>query len=246
MKTVGIVGGLDFLGCDITLKFLSEDYFVKVLDLPRNKDTPMLINTSIKAGAKLKIFSIDLNSPVQLSLFTKGCDFLIHCGRPYRLDVKMDEGALYIPVITDSGCLLKVIHKSPSLKKIIFLTSVAVLNLSHIQHVIPENEKQKILTSDFKKHSTQSALFHSEKIISKTIVDISVSRLEIVHVSPVVVYNNMLINSKESTLKGLQYLFGNQIVHDRIFQKLVSLSLIDSMINAGELPDKIFSSCECL
>lgn len=240
MKTVGIVGGLDFLGCDITLKFLSENYFVKVLDLSRTKNTQPLISANIKNGENLKIFSIDLNNPLQVSNFLSGCDFLIHCGRPYKLDVKIEQGSLYIPVITDSGCLIKVLSRTPAVNKIIFLTSVAVFNLNNKQSV-PESGQKLNTISISTQHSRQKAVFHSGKVISKRLEDFSGSRLEVVHVSPVVVYNNMMTNTRETTLAGLQFLFRNQIVHDAVFKKLVNRNLMETMINANELPGKIYS-----
>lgn len=238
MRTVGIVGGCDFLGCDITLKFLYENYFVKVLDLPRSKHTPQLISTNISAGENLKIFSFDLNNPTQLAIFLKGCDFIIHCGRPVRLDVKTEEGSLYVPVITDSGCLLKVLSKTPAIRKIIFLTSAAALQSCN-QHTDPESGNKTNITS--KLHSRQRASFHSEKIILKTLDDLSVNRLEVVHVSPVLVNKNMLINTRETTLAGLQFMFRNKINHDTVFQKVANRNLVDAMFNANELPNRIFS-----
>jgi len=79
------------------------------LDLPRPKHTPPLISTSLKTVDTLEIFSIDPDNPVQMSIFLKECEFLIHCGRPFKLDVEMEEGSLYVPVINDSGCLLRVL-----------------------------------------------------------------------------------------------------------------------------------------
>ncbi len=237
MKTAGIIGGLDFLGCDITLKFLAENYRVKVLVPLWTKNYKPVINTGLKAGDNLEIFCMDMDNHVQLTSFIKDCDCLIHCGRPYELEVKTKVGPVYVPLITDTGNILKAVAKAPVRGKIVFLTSVGIFNNSSSDF---SSDIHKI-SSESKNDTWKQAFYHSEMVIDNALGKFSNNRFEVIIVSPVVVIKNMLMNTQDSTLAGLQFLFKNKIDNDKVFKKLVKRNLMETMLEVNELPDKVFT-----
>lgn len=240
MKTVGIIGGHDFLGCDITLKFLSENYRVKIL-VPKLKHNDFVITTGLKAGENLLFCQINMKNQYQLEDFLKDCDCLIHCGIPYELSVNSGEGSLYIPVVSNTGTLLKSLNSSPKIGKIIFLTSVAVFNLFNTGFSSATLTREK--TNSTSKHKlAETAFYHSDKLVDRILNNFSDDQIEVVIVSPVVALNNTLINTEKATLAGLQYMFRNKITHDRIFQRLIRRKQMKTMVNVIELPDLVFDS----
>ncbi len=243
MKTVGIIGGLDFLGCDITLKFISENYRVKVLVPPLTSHKKPIIVTGLKAGENLQIYNFHLNNSIQLEKFAEDCDCMVHCGIPYELKVNSVQGSVYVPVVLDTAPLIKAIRKSSSVRKIIFLTSVAVYNFPG-QEIFSGPVKKRNSATAVNNHNSERAFYHSGKIMHNTLEDFSQDRLKIIVVSPVLVNGNLLSNSSETTLAGLQYLFHNKIEHDSFFLNLVRKNLLETMINVNELPDKVFNKIQ--
>ncbi len=243
MKTAGVIGGNDFIGCEITLKLLSEDYRVKILVPKFSWHTKPLINTGLMAGENLSYSLIDMENQFQMEDFVRDCDFLIHCGRPYELACKTGVGALYIPLISNTGNILKSLIKVHYAGKIIFLTSVAAYNHfdSRISSFINQNEHAK---RSLIKEFSEKAFYHSTKVIDKLLNDFPDDQIEIIVVAPVLVSNNLLFNSRESTLAGLRYMFTNKIDHDRIFLHLMRRKLMNTMVNVNELPELVFAGIE--
>jgi dihydroflavonol-4-reductase len=239
MNTAGIIGGLDFLGCDITLKFLAEDYRVKILEPPSSIKKQPVIRTGLKASDVLQIYSFDFEDHLQLKNFVADCDCLVHCGTPHELDVKVPDGTVYIPVISGTGCLLKALKDSYPVKKVIFLTSVEAFNFQEPDNVM--NPLKRRNGNHFAlKPALEIAHYRSEQIIHKILEGFDKYQLEVMIVSPVIVSNNTLNNNHKSTLAALRYLLRNKINHDIYFQKLIKRNLFETMINVDVLADKVF------
>ena len=233
MKTAGIIGGLDFIGCDITLKFLSENYKVKVVEIPTAAKKPPIIKTGLKAGENLMIYRFDLNNEYLMAEFLEDCNVVVHCGVPYKLNLQVPQ-SVYIPVITCTESLIKAAEKSSLLKMIVFITSVAVLNHLKIRQLSKPDKKQN-------NRFSEQAFRHAGKIISDNINHVSGIRIEILVITPVVVNDNLLTNSRQSTLAALQHIFSHKLEHDIYFRMLAGRNLMETMINVVELPDKVFN-----
>lgn len=243
MKTAGVIGGHDFLGCDVTLKLLSENYRVKLLIAESAKDERPLIRTGLKASDQLLFCRVNIQNQLQLNLFLEDCHCLIHCGTPYLLEQYSGEGNIYVPVISNTINLLKSIRNIPQLGKIIFLTSVSAFNHfdSTFSPGVIKNEKSgPVFTNNYSK----GALHHSARLIDNVLNDFSDDQIEIVMVSPVVVLNNSILNRKEATLQGLRYMFRHKIEHDVVFQRLLRRKLLNTMVDVIDLPDRVFNLVE--
>jgi dihydroflavonol-4-reductase len=241
MNTIGIIGGLDFLGCDITIKFLSENFRVKVLVLPSPKNRSCLIQTGLVAGENLLIHHFGLENHDQLVRFLIDCDFLVHCGSPYEIPLKAGDEPVYVPVITGTGNLLRAMKKVSAIKKVFFLTSIGPANYSK-----PNSNKNNLRLTNAPKIGNSKviseALLHSKRITDNLLEVFNSTSIELIVVSPVILRNNLLMNTVNATLHGIRFLLRNQINHDLVFQKLISRIMVETMINVNDLPDKIFDS----
>ena len=241
MATIGIIGGLDFLGCDITLKFLSENFRVKILVLPSGVRGSRLIYTGLIAGENLLIHHFGLENHEQLVKFLADCDFLVHCGTAYELPLEAATEPVYVPLISGTGYLLRAMKKVSSLKKIIFMTSVWPANLAELDM----SKNTNLLYNNNHKGNRQGisqALYHSSRITNNLLEGFNSTNSGLIVVSPVTIKNNMLMNTVNATLTGIRYLLRNHIDHDVVFREIIRRIKFETMMNVNDLPDKIFDS----
>jgi dihydroflavonol-4-reductase len=243
MATIGIIGGLDFLGCDLTLKFLSENFRVNVLVLPSAVPGSRLIHTGLVAGENLLIHHFDLENHLQLVKFLVDCDFLLHCGTAYKLPLEPTEGPVYVPLINGTGNLLRAMKKVSSLKKVIFISSVAPAYINE-----PNLNKIDTTVNDALNMSNNKviskALFHSKRITNNLLEGFNSTNSGLIVVSPVTIKNNMLLNTANATLAGIRFLLRNHIDHDVIFREIIRRIMFKTMVNVNDLPDIIFDSIQ--
>lgn len=243
MKTAGIIGGMEFIGCYVTIKLLSETFRVKV-PIPHSQErNKPLIQTGISAHKNLELCPLDLEDYSQLRNFVSKCDILIYCGKPFKLGIKNGETHLYVPVIKSSGHLFKVLEEFLSIEKVVFIVSPAFLNTETISVT-----KAKKNTAPANKSSTdtapfsilEKAKFHADKVLNNKIEEFLADRIEIIVVSPVEVKKNTLSNSSESTTAGLQFIFKNRMECDPIIKKLLSRNALNTMTSVEDLPERVF------
>ncbi len=241
MATIGIIGGIDFLGCDITLKFLSENFRVKVLVLPSETNNSPLVQTGLIAGENLLLHHFGMDNHLQLVKFLYDCDYLLHCGTPYALPLAASEEPVYVPLIAGTGHLLRAMKKVTILKKVLFITSVWPAHMNE-----EELKKNNALLNKASKGGNsrviREALFHTKSITNNLLEGFNSINAGLIVVSPVVVRNNMLINTVSTTIAGIRYLLRNHIDHDLVFREITRRIMVDTMMNVDLLPDKIFDS----
>lgn len=238
MKKAGIIGGSDLIGSDISLKFLAEDYKVKVQisNKKQIKKDPLFQN--ISKNQNLEFHETDLKSPEQILNFIQDCELIIHCGDPICLNKKSSEARVYVPVIKQTGSLFKAIQKCRSIKKVIFITSATAFN--------PENYSTKTEENNnifkAKNNQAENAKFHATKAIYNVLDSLPDNLFEVIFISPVEVRNHQLSSSAASTSSGLQFLFRKKITPDPFFQKILEKQVIDRLTNIEELPEKVFQA----
>lgn len=238
MKNAGIIGGSEFIGNYITLKFLAEGYRVKVQVSEKKNMKKDSVFKRISANINLEISKTELTNEQQIHKFITDCDVLIHCGQPFQLDIESVEVPIYVPLIKNTNVLLKALQSNSSLKKVIFITSAMDFNpgyFSRPEKITSQNNKQRLKSSTIEK-----ARFHAEKAVYKILDSFPENFFEIVYISPVEVKNELLSNSTNSTSSGLQFLFRKNITPDACFDKLLKRQVIDRLTNINELPDKVF------
>lgn len=240
MKYAGIIGGSKFIGNYITLKFLEEDYRVKVQVSEKEKIKNDSVFKRISVNRNLEVCPAELTNSQQINKFISDCEVVIHCGQPFQLDIKSSEIPVFVPLIRNTHILLNAIQSNKSLKKVIFITSAMAFNPGYASGR-GQNSTQ-IQELPRKKPTSEKARFHSEKAVSGMLENFPENFFEVIYISPVEVENEMLSNSNNSTSLGLQFLFRKKITPDAYFERLLKRQAIDRLTNINELPDKVFQS----
>ncbi|QIA09645.1 NAD-dependent epimerase/dehydratase family protein [Draconibacterium halophilum] len=238
MKKAGIIGGSDLIGSYISLKFLAEDYKVKVQISNKRqiKKDPLYKNISINQN--IEFHETDLNNAEQVQRFIKDCELVIHCGDPICLNIKSSETMVYATVIKQTGTLFKAIQKSSSIRKVIFITCATAFNPEYIS---TETERYDHIVKT-KNNPVDKAKYHASKAIYKVLNCLPDNLFEVIFISPIEVRNHQLSSSTDSTATSLQSLFRKKITPDPFFQKLLERQVIDRFTNIEELPEKVFQA----
>lgn len=241
MKKAGIIGGSQFIGTFITLKFLTEDFRVKVHVSANKKKQKDALFQNLSSNQNLEIFRTELDRVSDFEHFIKDCEIIVHCGHPFHLDVKSSDVPIYVPQIKGTSFLLSALQKNTSVKKVIFVTSVMALkpyytdNSGFGRNEIKENRLQ-----------IGKAKYHAEKVAAKMLDSFPANFFDIIYISPVEVKNQLLSNSTDSTSSGLQFLFRKKITPDPFFQKLLGRQVIDKLTNIDDLPDSVYNAARTL
>lgn len=233
---------MEFIGSYITLKFLAEDYRVKVPVRHSPKTQNIVTLRTLSSNENLEVCKTNLDTQIELHRFAADCNIIVHCGTPFLLGVDSNETPLYIPVINGTHNLLKVIMETPSVEKVIFILSAAIFNAG-LPISASGNEirkltgKSKIIKTN---HHYERARLHSEEVLRNRMNDFTDDRFKVVIVSPIEVKNGTLTNSRESSVTGLQFIFSKKIKQDPVFQKLAKRNILDTIFDVNDLPDRVF------
>lgn len=244
MKKAGIIGGLEFIGSYMTLKFLSENYQVKV-PVSKLKNGKNVINLcGLMSNKYLEEFYGDLNDLSQLRRFVNDCDVIIHCGAPFRVNNLNEKPQLFVPEIKGAGPLLKILSDYPTIQKLIFISPPA--NIHSGTSAITDDEKNISNTNNSMAKNRislqfQKAVFHAKRAQQNAFLTLEEKRVEIVFVSPARVINNTLFSSRDSTSAGLKSLFENGINHDSLFKKILQRYKLQTLVNAEDAAEDVFN-----
>jgi dihydroflavonol-4-reductase len=244
MEKAGIIGGLEFIGSYITLKFLSENYQVKVPVSKFKNGKKVLTIPGLSANKYLEEFHGDLNDLFQLREFVRDCDVIIHCGSPMRVNKLNTNRHLFVPEIKGAGPLLKILGDYPIIQKLIFISPPA--NIHSGTSAITDFEKNDSNTKNpMAKNKInlqfQNAVFHAKRAQENTFRVLEENCVEVVFVSPAEVLGNSLFSSSESISAGLKYLFENGINHDPVFKKILQQKKLQTLIKAEDVAEVVFN-----
>lgn len=238
MKKVGIIGGSELIGSCLSLKFLAEDYKVKVQVSNKRKLKKDPLFENISTNQNLDFYEVDTTNEDEVHNFIEDCELIIHCGEPVCLNLESSETPIFAPVTKQTGNLFKAIQKCKSIKKVIFITSAAAFN-SCYSSTNTEGDQVVIIA---KNNQGDNAKVHARKAICKVFDTLPANLFEVIFTSPIEVKNHQLSCSMESTTNGLQLLFRKKITPDPYFQKLLERQVIQSHTNIEELPEKVFQT----
>ncbi len=245
MKRAVIFGGMDFIGCDITLKFLDEGFLVRIPDDRLSHFSDRLIKTGLSANINLEVLPIDRHNYSAMRRYFQDCQIVVHCGVPVKLDLQDTHKEVYVPVIQHVRLLLRVLCDLKSVEKVIFITAPMAGKSKGLHPGSLSSERGHLPLRPDKTHmvpSIEKAYFHAEKLMVRSLTRLYENRIEVIIISPVEVENNMLGNSKESTVAGLRYLFERKINFDPVFQLLMNRTVVNNMLNAIDLPERVFQA----
>ncbi|WP_372950882.1 NAD-dependent epimerase/dehydratase family protein [Mariniphaga sp.] len=244
MRKAGIIGGLEFIGSYMTLKFLSENYQVKV-PVSKFKNGKKILNIpGLSANKYLEEFHGDLNDLSETRKFVSDCDVIIHCGAPFRVNNLNEKPQLFVPEIKGAGPLLKILGDYPNIQKLIFISPPA--NIHPVTSSITDYEKNDSTTKNSMAKNRinlqfQKAVFHAKKAQENAYQILEEKRFEVIFVSPAEVSGNSMFSTRESTSAGLKYLFENEINHDPVFKRIIQQKKLQTLIKAENVAEEVFS-----
>jgi len=247
MKTVGIIGGSGFIGSHITKKFLSGNYRVRVsaTDITRKEKYAHLHN--LQQSENLELFPLDVQDMDALKKFEAGCDILVHGGTPFQLDVQDPKTELFDPTIKGTENFLQVVSESPTVKKVVFIASVAAHNTDfplppkglEVGQVVSENDKPYFSEES---HPYAQAKFLANQAVQDFVDKNPNPGFDIATVSPVWVVGNPLSAREDSTSVGMQFLFKNKIAPNPFVQMFYDTDVLFAMVDVDDVAQAVFNA----
>ncbi|PKQ44272.1 NAD-dependent epimerase/dehydratase family protein [Confluentibacter flavum] len=247
MKKVGIIGGSGFIGSYITKQFLENDYEVKVsaTDISREDKYEHLM--TLKNSENLYISELNVENKAALADFVNDCDMVIHSGTPFQLSVDDVQKDLFIPTIKGTENFLEVINKTPSIKKVVLIASVAAWNTDFPMPAGGKSFTDTFDENDARFTSEQSHPYCQAKFIANQVVENFIKNnpktsFEISTVSPVAVMGKSLSNREDSTSTGLQFLIKNNIAPDDFIQAMYDNDVPFAIVDVADVANATFKA----
>jgi dihydroflavonol-4-reductase len=247
MKKVGIIGGSGFIGSHITKRFLSESFHVKVSSTDISNKAKYGHLLELEGAENLEICPIDLRDEKSIEAFIAGCEIIVHAGTPFQLDVKDPQSELFDPTVKGTLNFLDVIKNAPSIKKVVFIASVAAWNTSYpmnpatypADHIFSENDTPYFSETD---HPYAQAKYLADQAVRKFTAENNNLSFEIISVSPVFVVGNSLSGRQDSTSTGLQYLIKNKLAPNPFMEMLFAADVPFALVDVRDVANAIFKA----
>jgi len=247
MKKVGIIGGSGFIGSYITKQFLENGFEVKVsaTDISREDKYEHLM--ALNNAENLYISELNVENKAALKEFVSECDIVIHGGTPFLLDVQDPKTELFDPTIKGTENFLEVIMKTPSVKKVVLIASVAAYNTNFPMPADGKSftdtydENSQKFTSE-SSHPYAQAKFIANQTVEKFISEHPDIHFEITSVSPVAVMGKSLSNREDSTSSGLQFLFKNKIAPNPFVQMLFDTDTAFAIVDVKDVAHCVYTA----
>lgn len=247
MQTAAIIGGAGFIGSYVTKAFLENGYKVRVssTDITNKGKYQHLLESS--HAENLEIIAADMRDIDSIEKFVSGCDIVVHGGTPFMLDVKDPQTELFEPTIKGTENFLAVIAKTPGIKKVVFIASVAAWNTSFplapatypAGHVFSEKDTPYMSDQD---HPYAQAKFLADQAVRKFIAENTDLSFEITTISPVWVTGNSLSLRSDSTSMGMQYLIKNKLAPNPFIEMLYATNAMFAMVDVRDVAQSIFKA----
>ncbi|MCB9302025.1 MAG: NAD-dependent epimerase/dehydratase family protein [Lewinellaceae bacterium] len=247
MKTVGIIGGAGFIGSYVTKQFLENGYRVKVSATDISNQEKYAHLSALKNAENMELAPLDVQHLDQLKAFTAGCDILVHCGTPFQLEVEDPQRDLLDPTIKGTENFLRVVSETPSVKKVVFVASVAAHNTDFPMpapgfapaHVYTEKDKPYCSQES---HPYCQAKYYADQAVRKFTQENPAPGFDIVTVSPVGVMGNQLSARADSTSMGVQFLFKNKIAPNPFIQTFYDLDVSWALVDVADVAESVYKA----
>ena len=247
MQTVGIIGGAGFIGSYVTKQFLENGYRVKVSATDVSNKEKYAHLSALKNAENMELAPLDVQHLDQLKAFAAGCGLLVHCGTPFQLEVEDPQRDLLAPTIKGTENFLRVVSETPSVKKVVFVASVAAHNTDFPMpapgfapaHVYTEKDKPYCSEES---HPYCQAKYYADQAVRKFTQENPAPGFDIVTVSPVGVMGNQLSGRADSTSMGVQFLFKNKIAPNPFIQTFYDLDVNWALVDVADVAESVYKA----
>ena len=247
MQTVGIIGGAGFIGSYVTKQFLENGFRVKVSATDISKKEKYAHLSALPHAAHMELAPLDVRNLDQLKAFATGCDILVHGGTPFQLDVEDPQRDLFDPTIQGTENFLRVVSQTPSVKKVVFIASVAAMNTNF--PLLPGGKAEGDTISEAdpfyfseESHPYGQAKFIANRVVDQFIADHPDPGFEITTVSPVGAMGKAMSAREDSTSMGLQFLFKNKIAPNPFIQMLYDLDVNFALVDVADVGEATYKA----
>jgi nucleoside-diphosphate-sugar epimerase len=247
MKTVGIIGGAGFIGSYVTKQFLENGFRVKVSALDISNKEKYAHLSILPHAENMELAPLDVQNLDQLKAFAAGCELLVHGGTPFQLDVEDPQRDLFDPTIKGTENFLQVVSETPTIKKVVFIASVAAVNTNFPLlpegwaegHVISEKDEPYFNQEN---HPYAQAKFLAHQAVNQFIADNPDIGFEITSVSPVGVMGMAMSKREDSTSMGLQFLFKNKLAPNPFIQMFYDQNVYWALVDVADVAESVYNS----
>ena len=247
MQTVGIIGGAGFIGSYVTKHFLENGYRVKVSATDISNKEKYAHLSALKNAENMELAPLDVQHLDQLKAFAAGCGLLVHCGTPFQLEVEDPQRDLLDPTIKGTENFLRIVSETPSVKKVVFVASVAAHNTDFPMpapgfapaHVYTEKDKPYCSQES---HPYCQAKYYADQAVRKFTQENPAPGFDIVTVSPVGVMGNQLSGRADSTSMGVQFLFKNKIAPNPFIQMFYDLDVNWALVDVADVAESVYKA----
>lgn len=247
MQIIGIIGGAGFIGSHITKKFLAEGYTVKVsaTDLSR-QDKYEHLHRLVNAE-NLTVSQLDVANEASLKTFMQDCVLVIHCGTPFQLGVENPQKEVFEPTIRGTENFLNVVSQTTSVKKVVFVASVASYNTLFpmpisdrpANHIYSEADAPYL---DAEAIPYCQAKYYADQAVRTFVATNPDVTFEVVSVFPTLVVGPALSDRADSTSVGLQHLFKNKLMPDAFIEMLFANDVEFAVVAVSDVAEAIFQA----
>mgnify|MGYP005840840689 CR=1 FL=1 len=247
MQTVGIIGGTGFIGSYVTKQFLENGYRVKVSATDISNTAKYAHLSGLPHAGNLELVPLDVQHLEQLKAFAAGCDIIVHGGTPFQLDVEDPQRDLLDPTIKGTENFLRVVSETPSVKKVVFIASVAAINTNFPQLPAGKVEGDTINEADpfyfsEENHPYAQAKFIANRVVDQFIADHPDLGFEITTVSPTGVMGMAMSAREDSTSMGIQFLFKNKIAPNPFIQMFYDLDVNWALVDVSDVGEATYKA----
>ena len=247
MQTVGIIGGAGFIGSYVTKQFLENGYRAKVSATDISNTAKYAHLSALPHAENMELAPLDVRNLDQLKAFATGCDILVHGGTPFQLDVEDPQRDLLDPTIKGTENFLQVVSETPSVKKVVFIASVAAVNTDFPLLPAGKAEGDTINEADpfyfsEESHPYAQAKFLAHQAVDQFIADHPDPGFEITTVSPVGVLGMAMSKREDSTSMGLQYLFKNRIAPNPFLEMLYEKDVYWANVDVEDVAAAVYQA----
>lgn len=245
MQTAGIIGGAGFIGSYVTKQFLEKGFRVKVSATDISNTAKYAHLSGLPHSENMELVSLDVQNQAQLKAFAEGCDILVHGGTPFQLDVEDPQRDLFDPTIKGTENFLRVVSETSSVKKVVFIASVAAVNTNF--PLLPAGKADGDLISEEdpfyfneENHPYAQAKFLANRVVDQFIADHPDPGFEITTVSPVGVMGMAMSKREDSTSMGIQFLFKNKIAPNPFIQMFYDLDVSWALVDVEDVAASVY------
>ena len=247
MKKVGIIGGAGFIGSYVTKQFLENGFKVKVSALDISNKEKYAHLSTLPHAENMELAPLDVQNLDQLKAFAAGCDILVHSGTPFQLEVEDLQRDLLDPTIKGTENFLRVVSETPSVKKVVFVASIAAHNTDFPMpapgfapdHVYSEKDKPYYSQES---HPYCQAKYHADQVVRKFTQENPAPGFDIVTVSPVGVMGNQLSGREDSTSMGIQFLFKNKLAPNAFIQMFYDQDVYWALVDVADVAESVYKA----